>query len=312
MIRKIINIDLEKCNGCGLCIPNCPEGALQIIDNKARLISDLFCDGLGACLGHCPEGAIEVIERDAEPYDEYKVMDIIAAQGRNTILAHLEHLRDHQEYEYLKLAVKYIKDHNIDMAAEDEETPAPAYPEVTFPTLHEALRHSDHGSSCGCSGGKTIDFKIDLKQVEESVNKAIPLAITEEQGAETPSELRQWPVQMHLLNPMASYFQNADVVFAADCVAFSMGNFHQKFLKSRALAIACPKLDSNKEVYIDKLTTMIGNANIKSLIVPVMEVPCCGGMIQMAKIAREKAGSDLPIHKIVIGIKGDILSEETV
>lgn len=312
MIRKIINIDLEKCNGCGLCIPNCPEGALQIIDNKARLISDLFCDGLGACLGHCPEGAIEVIEREAEPYDEYKVMDIIAAQGRNTILAHLEHLRDHQEYEFLKLAVKYIKDHNIDMSPEEEQQPQQTYPEITFPSLGEAMKHSGHGSSCGCSGGKTIDFKIDMQQVEESVHKAVPVISAEEMTADTPSELRQWPVQMHLLNPMASYFQNADVVFAADCVAFSMGNFHQKFLKNRALAIACPKLDSNKDVYIEKLTTMFGNSNIKSLIVPVMEVPCCSGMIQMAKIAREKAGSDLPIQKIVIGIQGDILSEETV
>lgn len=312
MIRKIINIDLDKCNGCGLCIPNCPEGALQIIDNKARLISDLFCDGLGACMGHCPEGAIEIIEREAEPYDEYKVMDIIAAQGRNTILAHLEHLRDHQEYEYLKEAVKYIKDHEIDMSPEEEPAPQQTYPDITFPSLNEALKHSGHGSFCGCSGGKTIDFKIDMKQVEEAASSVTPLILTEEIEVETPSELRQWPVQMHLINPMASYFQAADVVLAADCVAFSMGNFHKKFLKNRALAIACPKLDSNKDVYIDKLTMMIGTAKIKSLIVPIMEVPCCGGMIQMAKIAREKAGSDLTIKKIVVGIKGDILSEEFV
>lgn len=312
MIRKIINIDLDKCNGCGLCIPNCPEGALQIIDNKARLISDLFCDGLGACMGHCPEGAIEIIEREAEPYDEYKVMDIITAQGRNTILAHLEHLRDHQEYEYLKEAVKYIKDHEIDMSPEEEPAPQQTYPDITFPSLNEALKHSGHGSSCGCSGGKTIDFKIDMKQVEEAASNIIPLITEEEIGVDMPSELRQWPVQMHLINPMASYFQNADVVLAADCVAFSMGNFHQKFLKNRALAIACPKLDSNKDVYIDKLTTMIGTAKIKSLIVPIMEVPCCGGMIQMAKIAREKAGSDLSIKKIVVGIKGEILTEEFV
>lgn len=312
MIRKIINIDLDKCNGCGLCIPNCPEGALQIIDNKARLISDLFCDGLGACIGHCPEGAIEIIEREAEPYDEYKVMDIIATQGRNTILAHLEHLRDHQEYEYLKQAVKYIKDHNIDMSPEDEVKSPQVFNEVTFPNLSEALKHSGHGSACGCSGGQTIDFKIDMKKVEEAGSKPAPIASEAEIPDESPSELRQWPVQMHLVNPMASYFQSADVVLAADCVAFSMGNFHQKFLKNRALAIACPKLDSNKDVYIEKLTTMIGTAKIKSLIVPIMEVPCCAGLIQMAKIARDNSGTNLPIKKIVVGIKGDILSEEII
>jgi len=74
MLRQIIEIDEEKCDGCGLCVPECHEGALQIIDGKARLISDLFCDGLGACIGHCPLDAINVIEREAEPYDEVKVL----------------------------------------------------------------------------------------------------------------------------------------------------------------------------------------------------------------------------------------------
>lgn len=81
--RKIIKIDEEKCTGCGLCIPNCHEGALQIIDGKARLVSDFFCDGLGACIGHCPEGAITTEEREAEEYNEKKVMQNIVKQGKN-------------------------------------------------------------------------------------------------------------------------------------------------------------------------------------------------------------------------------------
>ncbi len=311
MLRKIIQIDEEKCNGCGLCIPNCHEGALQIIDNKARLISDLFCDGLGACLGHCPEGAIEIIEREAEPYNETIVMETIVKQGRNTILAHLEHLRDHNEHEFLKEAVAYIKKHEIDLSPGAETKPSVAST-VIFPNMKEALNHikPEHESSCGCGSSKIIDFRIDLDKVNAasavvSTSAAVPVA-------PAPSELRQWPVQLHLVNPNASYFQGADVVLAADCVAFAMGDFHERLLKNKSLAIACPKLDTNKEVYIEKLSTLISDSKINTLTVPIMEVPCCGSLIQMAKMAVQQSGRNIPIKKLVVGIKGDILSEEWV
>jgi ferredoxin len=306
MLRKIIQIDEEKCNGCGLCIPNCHEGALRIIDSKARLISDLFCDGLGACLGHCPEGAIEIIEREAVPYNETVVMETIVKQGRNTILAHLEHLRDHNENEFLKEAVSYIKKHNIDLSPEGE-IKSSSESTVIFQNMKEALNHvkPEHDSACGCGSSKTIDFRIDM----DKVNIAAATATVE---LSAPSELRQWPVQLHLVNPMASYFQGADVVLAADCVAFAMGDFHNRMLKNKSLAIACPKLDTNKDVYIDKLSTMISDAKINTLTVPIMEVPCCGGLIQMAKMAVQQSGRNIPIKKIVVGIKGDILHEEWV
>jgi NAD-dependent dihydropyrimidine dehydrogenase PreA subunit len=311
MLRKIIQIDEEKCNGCGLCIPNCHEGALQIIDGKARLISDLFCDGLGACLGHCPEGAIEIIEREAEPYNETIVMETIVKQGRNTILAHLEHLRDHNEHELLKEAVAYIKKHEIDLSPGAETKPTIAST-VIFPNMKEALNHSkpEQGSSCGCGSSKTIDFRIDLDKVN-TASAAISTSVAAN-SAPAPSELRQWPIQLHLVNPNASYFQGADVVLAADCVAFAMGDFHERLLKNKSLAIACPKLDTNKEVYLDKLSTMISDSKINTLTVPIMEVPCCGGLIQMAKMAVQQSGRNIPVKKIVIGIKGDILSEEWV
>ena len=113
--RKIIRIDEEKCNGCGLCMPNCPEGALQIIDNKVRLVSDLYCDGLGACLGFCPQGAIAIEEREADKYDEARVMENIIRQGKNVIKAHLKHLKEHKQMEYFNQAVEYLKGKGIEV-----------------------------------------------------------------------------------------------------------------------------------------------------------------------------------------------------
>lgn len=303
MKRTIIKIDEDLCNGCGLCVPNCHEGALQIIDGKVRLISDLFCDGLGACIGHCPEGAITLEEREAEPYDEIKVMELMVPKGRNTILAHIEHLRDHNETELLKQAIEYIKANNIDMSPKEETTGTPAAIASVFGSLKEA-RHSSAPASDGCGGGcpssRTISFDIDPEKTNKGVNVL---------AEDAPSELRQWPVQLHLLNPMAGYFKNADVVLAADCVAFAMGNFHNRFLKGKTLAIACPKLDGNKESYVEKMTAMIDNSQINTLHVITMEVPCCSGLVQLATIARQQATRNIPIKKTVISIQGDVLSE---
>jgi hypothetical protein len=176
--------------------------------------------------------------------------------------------------------------------------------------MKDALNHvkPEQESACGCGSAKTMDFRIDM----DKVNAAASSTVAATAGASAPSELRQWPVQLHLVNPMASYFQNADVVLAADCVAFAMGDFHNRLLKNKSLAIACPKLDTNKDVYLDKLSTMISDAKINTLTVPIMEVPCCGGLIQMAKMAVQQSGRNIPIKKIVVGIKGDILNEEWV
>ncbi|MDY0342866.1 MAG: 4Fe-4S binding protein [Lentimicrobium sp.] len=311
MKRTIIKIDEDLCNGCGNCIPNCHEGALQIIDGKARLISDLFCDGLGACIGHCPEGAITLEEREAEPYDEIKVMELMVPKGRNTILAHLEHLRDHNEQELLRQAIDYIKTNQIDLSP--GATQPVAVQAKSFQNLAEARAAvavpKASGCGGGCPGSAPLDFKIDLEELENTT-VVTPLPALEMPESDAPSELRQWPVQLHLLNPQASYFKNADVVLAADCVAFTMGNFHNRMLKGKTLAIACPKLDTNKESYLQKLVAMIAESNINTLHVVVMEVPCCGGLIQMAMAARAQSGKNIPIKKTVISVKGDILSEE--
>lgn len=312
MKRSIIKIDEELCNGCGNCIPNCHEGALQIIDGKARLISDLFCDGLGACIGHCPEGAISIEEREAEPYDEIKVMEqMVVPKGRNTILAHLEHLRDHNETELLRQAINYIKENNIDMSPQAGSNPQSNGTPATFNSIAEArasVAAPSSGCGGGCPGSATIDFNIDLNKM----NEAVAAAKAETTATDAPSELRQWPVQLHLLNPQAGYFRNADVLLAADCAGFSMGNFHNRFLKGKTLAIACPKLDTNKESYLEKLTAMIAKSNINTMTVVMMEVPCCGGLVQMAQSARQLAGRNIPIKKCIVGIQGDVLSEEWV
>jgi len=273
MEREIITIDEEKCNGCGLCIPNCPEGAIQIIDEKARLISDLFCDGLGACIGHCPEGAISVEKREAELYDEKKVMTNIIPQGDNVIRAHLEHLKEHGEMGYLGEAMEALEGKGVEVAIAD----LPA--------------HS------GCPGAQTMGFESD-----EQGDVA--------EGPERPSELTHWPVQFHLIPVMAPHFQGRDVLLCADCVAYTVGDFHRDHLKGRALAIACPKLDEGQGVYLDKLVALIDQAKINTLTVMTMEVPCCNGLLNLAMRAGEIAERKVPIKWMVVGIKGDILKEE--
>jgi len=288
MKRQIIKIDEDLCNGCGICVPNCMEGALQIIDGKARLISDLFCDGLGACIGHCPEDAIIIEEREAEAYDEIKVMEIISKQDHNTILAHLEHLKEHGELVFLDQATNYLKNNNINVNIKEDTT------------MNHQAHHEQGGGPCGCPGSATMDFGSEPSGFSLADNTNSP----------AKSALRQWPVQMHLINPQASYFQGADVVIAADCVAFSLGNFHSHYLKGKSLAIACPKLDSNKEIYIEKMVSMMDQAKINTMTVMIMEVPCCGGLSQMVKAAQSQATRKVPVKEVVVGIKGEILSEE--
>ena len=274
--RTIITIDEEKCNGCGLCIPNCPEGALQVIDGKARLVSDLFCDGLGACVGYCPEGAITLVELEAEPYDERKVMSNIVRQGANTIRAHLAHLEGHGEKELLKEARHYMKEH-------------------TIPVPEEAV----HEAPAGCPGRQSVSFSGTSARTETEAPAA--------------SELGNWPIQLHLLSPMAPQFKGKDVLLSADCVAYAMGGFHASLLKGKSLAIACPKLDEGKEIYREKLTALIDHAQINTLTVVMMEVPCCRGLLAIAQQAVEKASRKVPLKAAIVSISdGTVLSEKWV
>jgi NAD-dependent dihydropyrimidine dehydrogenase PreA subunit len=243
MKRDILKIDEELCNGCGLCVPNCHEGALRVIDGKVRLISELICDGLGACIGYCPEGAITIERREAEPYTEVNVI----GQMKDKVHIHAHSLEN-------------------------------------------------NGGGCPGSRAMVIERHSDSENATESIQ----------------SELRQWPVQMHLINPDASYFSNSDLLISADCVAYSVGSFHSKYMKGKSLAIACPKLDKGRDIYIEKLKVLIDVALVNTITVMIMEVPCCGGLLQMVKEASEAASRKVPVKMMIAGITGDILREEWV
>jgi len=296
MKRQIVKIDRDLCNGCGLCIPNCHEGALQIIDGKATLVSDLMCDGLGACLGHCPVGAIEIEEREAEPYNEVAVIKEIIPQGVNVLIAHLQHLKEHGETEFLKQGVQYLQSVRNELSFNVDDVKYKVHNNIK-PDNKE--QHQQIG--CGCQGSTEMSFTPEYQKLKVGT-----------QIIEQHSELRQWPVQLHLINPAASYFQNSDLIVAADCVAFSIGNFHSKYLKDKSLVIACPKLDSGTDIYIDKFIQLIDNAKVNTISVMIMEVPCCRGLVQMVKTAVQAASRKVPVKQIIVGIKGQILTDDWI
>jgi ferredoxin len=282
MKRKIIKIDENLCNGCGLCIPNCPEGAIKIIDGKARLISDLFCDGLGACLGHCPLGAITIEEREAAAYNEEIAMGNIVKAGENTIKEHLQHLKDHGETKYLKTAIDYLKTNHMWSESFNQFSP--------LPESAKACPSVSHFS--GCPGHQAVSLK--------------PTAEKPHSPVRMQSELQNWPVQLHLINPQASYLKDCHLLVAADCVAFACANFHQSLLQDKIVVCFCPKLDQGVESYIEKLAQIFAEQSIHSITIAHMEVPCCGGTVSIVKQALKKSGKEIPIKTIMISISGEI------
>lgn len=236
MIRKIIKIDEEKCNGCGLCVAACHEGAIGMVDGKAKLLRDDYCDGLGDCLPACPMNAISFEEREALAYDEEAV---------------LKAKKEKQE----------------------ANKPLP----------------------CGCQG--RMSKKIEREVAEEA---------HEHSGCcSNKSMLGQWPVQIKLVPVNAPYFDGANLLIAADCTAYAYGDFHNKFIKNRITIIGCPKLDEGS--YTEKLTEIIKNNDIKSVTIVRMEVPCCGGIENMAKQALMNSGKFIPWQVVTISTDGRII-----
>jgi NAD-dependent dihydropyrimidine dehydrogenase PreA subunit len=260
MNRKIIRIDESKCTGCGLCVPNCAEGSLEIRNGKAVLVKEALCDGLGACLGHCPEGALIIEEREAEAFDEKVVEDRLREIGG----------------------------------------PAPAHGT-------DAPRAPVHGHGGGCPSARPLAFGGYPSTRAEKREPAAPAARGGEPSA-TASELGHWPVQLGLLPPTAPFFQGADLLLAADCVPFAYPDFHRDFLRGRAVAVACPKLD-DADAHYRKLVDLFRYGGLKSVTVARMEVPCCGGLSAMTRHALKESGSSIPLREIVVGRHGEILSD---
>jgi Pyruvate/2-oxoacid:ferredoxin oxidoreductase delta subunit len=230
---KII-IDEEKCDGCGLCIPSCHEGALAIVDGKARLVNESLCDGMGACIGECPRGAITLVEEKTEACGCHAAAPAVA--------------------------------------------PGPVF---------------------SCPSSRALSFNKESKPANS-------------EAGEISSELRQWPIQLHLVSPNAPYFKNCDLLIAADCTAFSFGDFHRKYLKNKAVVVACPKLDSGKDIYVDKLRKIFEQQQPRSIMVLMMEVPCCSQLLGLAKEALSLSGQKIEMKVVVLGLSGGVLMEQVV
>jgi len=243
--RKIIQIDEKKCDGCGLCVPACAEGAIQIIDGKAKLVAEIYCDGLGACLGECPRGALKIIEREADEFDEAAVEEHMKSQK----VAHV--------------------------------------PEA--PTM-----------ACGCPSSQIVSF-ASLRQSREA-NK--PVVQTD-----TASALSHWPVQIRLVPPTAPFLTNADLLVVADCAPVAYPRLHDDFIKGRVVLMGCPKFDET-DMYVNRFAQIFLEADIRSITVLVMEVPCCQGLPVIIRDGMNMAGKNIPLEKVVIGRTGEVLKRE--
>ncbi len=241
-LRNIVEIDEEKCDGCGNCVIACAEGALEIRDGKAKIIKEIYCDGLGACIGECPQDALTIIEREAQAFDEEAMEE------------HLKTLRGQQ-----------VKESVVQLEA-------------------------------ACPGAKLVT--IQHRDPVEAPHK----------GDAPRSELRNWPVQIHLIPPTAPFFNGADLLIAADCLPFAMADFHPRLLRDKVLAVGCPKLDDT-EAYVDKFSQIFANNDIKSITIGFMEVPCCAGLLHVVHKALEASGKQIPVGTVRISVRGDICPE---
>jgi Fe-S-cluster-containing hydrogenase component 2 len=276
MKRRIITIDEEKCNGCGACANACHEGAIGMVNGKAKLMRDDYCDGLGDCLPACPTGAITFVEREAAAYDEQAVLENkrkkMQAQGQSG-------------------------------------TQMPLHAGCPG-TQMRRMHHAENNSAAGQGSIAGLNNNAGQNGVAGMNNIAGQSSGTEPANAASfspVSQLSQWPVQIKLVPVNAPYFDGAKLLIAADCTAYAYAGFHEKFIKNHITLIGCPKLDDVD--YSEKLTQIIANNNIKSITIVRMEVPCCGGIEYAVKKAIQDSGKFLPWQCYTISIDGNIIDK---
>lgn len=274
MIRKIIQISEDKCNGCGACATACHEGAIAMVNGKAKLIRDDYCDGLGDCLPACPTGAITFVEREAAAYNEAAVLENKKKPG---------------------------KAQSGVTAGDNPGQPHSGCPGSAARTLQ--ARQAQAEGAAGATHGQTQnDTTAGAAQVQHEA-----AAYAGSVAREPQSMLSQWPVQIKLVPVNAPYFDGAKLLIAADCSAYACAAFHEKFIKGHITLIGCPKLDDIN--YADKLTAIIRENNIKSVTVVRMEVPCCGGLEAAARQALQNSGKFIPWQVATISVDGKMLDE---
>lgn len=239
--RKIVEIDEERCDGCGQCVVSCAEGAIEIVDGKAKIIKDSFCDGLGACIGECPQGALRIIEREADEFDPEAVERHLEAQGKG-----------------------------------GHAKPA----EKTIP--------------CGCPSSNIRTFNPS------------PCMEANQPVFQTGSALSHWPVQIRLVPANAPFLKGADLLVASDCAPLAYPDFHRDFLKGRVVLLGCPKFDDAAQ-YVQKFAEIFSKAEIRSVTIVEMEVPCCSAMPKIVQKGMETAGKSIPMEEVVIGVRGEVV-----
>lgn len=296
MLRTVIQIDEEKCTGCRLCVDACHEGAIGMVDGKARLLRDDYCDGLGDCLPACPTGAITFIEREAAAYDEHAVAQHLAARA----------------------AAEQIAEDDLDRTVANlsgASAPHPATP--------SHVPQSTEPPSGGCPGSRARLIAQDAPAASMSGcpgSRARSLTNDEPAGskaeadggedvfavAELPSRLVQWPAQIKLVPTQAPYYNGRGLLIAADCTAFACASFHERFMKGNVTIIGCPKLDEGS--YAEKLAAIIADNDVTSVTIARMEVPCCGGLERDAAQAVALSGKDLPLNVVTFSVTGKVIA----
>jgi NAD-dependent dihydropyrimidine dehydrogenase PreA subunit len=262
--RKIIRIDEAKCNGCGNCITACAEGALQLVDGKAKLVKEQFCDGFGDCMGDCPTGALTIEERESEAFDEKATKEYLrASQGEE--------------------AVRRMEQAAMRHEGRGGPAAAPAPPA--------------RGGGGGCPGMRVRDRRDAAPAAP--VSSGMP-------GQAIPSELRQWPVQLHLVQPGAPFFRDKELVVLSTCSPVASADVHWRFLRGRSVVVACPKLDRT-EGYVEKLSGILSDPSIPKVTVVRMEVPCCGGLTRIVQGAVDGCGrADLVVEEVTVSLDGSV------